>query len=568
MSKKQCKPSGEAVEVVRVMNRVGWKRLGKWFGNIGVWCGLCAFLLVLSSLSGLTLLKAHANAGVNVNSDAASSGLDGELAFQVNGFVFTGNTVFDSNTLTEAVEDAVGMRQTVSDLQSVASRVAAFYRSHGYPVAQAYLPAQEIENGIVEIAVVEGRYGRIALQNSAGLRDQVARAHLGSVQPGAVIERSALNRVTRLLNETPGISARLSLSMGDEPGTSNLTVKLAKGPLWSGSLVVDNFGSEYLGRYRTTLIGALHNPSGWGDRVHVQMMSSGAGLVHGQLAYTGPVNDGPLQLTVTHAVSRYALGGAFTPLNAKGKTEKSSLAARYPYLRAADASIDVGAEYDVRRLEEELFGSDSLRQAQVVTLTTSGARRIDIGLGGADRFSVAVNSGNLQIADPVEAAQDAAAARTAGRYAKLAAELVRQVRLSERWTLSGTLKAQWASKNLHSSEKFALGGAQGIRAYPSGEASGDQGWLTRIEAVLDPQVALDYIRNLRLTGFVDGGSIRFNKQPWQAGENGRTLLGAGIGLHYAPGEHLQAQLEYALPLGAEREENAGGRLLMQVSARW
>ena len=34
---------------------------------------------------------------------------------------------------------------------------------------------------------------------------------------------------------------------------------------------------------------------------------------------------------------------------------------------------------------------------------------------------------------------------------------------------------QLSSKNLDSSEKFTLGGIGGVEAYPSGEASGDEG---------------------------------------------------------------------------------------------
>jgi len=36
----------------------------------------------------------------------------------------------------------------------------------------------------------------------------------------------------------------------------------------------------------------------------------------------------------------------------------------------------------------------------------------------------------------------------------------------------GRVSAQWASKNLDSSQKFGLGGPNGVRAYPSGEGYG------------------------------------------------------------------------------------------------
>ena len=41
--------------------------------------------------------------------------------------------------------------------------------------------------------------------------------------------------------------------------------------------------------------------------------------------------------------------------------------------------------------------------------------------------------------------------------------------------------AQFSNKNLDSSEQLSLGGITGVRAYPSGEASGDQGYKLTTE---------------------------------------------------------------------------------------
>jgi hemolysin activation/secretion protein len=43
------------------------------------------------------------------------------------------------------------------------------------------------------------------------------------------------------------------------------------------------------------------------------------------------------------------------------------------------------------------------------------------------------------------------------------------------------LGGQLASKSLDSSEKFALGGAKGVRAYPHGESSADEVCVANVE---------------------------------------------------------------------------------------
>ena len=52
----------------------------------------------------------------------------------------------------------------------------AYYRAHGYFVARAYLPAQDITGGEVEIAVLEGRIGTVTVKPVGPTRLDMRRA--------------------------------------------------------------------------------------------------------------------------------------------------------------------------------------------------------------------------------------------------------------------------------------------------------------------------------------------------------------------------------------------------------
>ena len=60
-------------------------------------------------------------------------------------------------------EEFVGKELNFESLNDAATEVRAYYRSRGYFLAQAYLPEQTIRGGVVEIAIVEGRWGVIEL---------------------------------------------------------------------------------------------------------------------------------------------------------------------------------------------------------------------------------------------------------------------------------------------------------------------------------------------------------------------------------------------------------------------
>ena len=69
-------------------------------------------------------------------------------------------------------------------------------------------------------------------------------------------------------------------------------------------------------------------------------------------------------------------------------------------------------------------------------------------------------------------------------------------------------QTQWANKNLYSSEKFFLGGANGVRAYPTNEAGGSLGQLLSTE--WQHHFAWQQ-RRVTAAGFYDTGRIVINK---------------------------------------------------------
>src|SRR5687768_4726922 len=79
-----------------------------------------------------------------------------DARFQVKTFRFKRNTVFSSAYLQAALKDFVGNNKSLADLYKAADVITQLYRQEGYFVARAYVPAQQIKDGIVEIEVLEG----------------------------------------------------------------------------------------------------------------------------------------------------------------------------------------------------------------------------------------------------------------------------------------------------------------------------------------------------------------------------------------------------------------------------
>lgn len=452
----------------------------------------------------------------------------GGPSLQVKGFTLQGNSAIASEELLALLADLQGRTVSLGELQVGANRITQRYRERGYPLARAYLPAQEIDGGVVQIAVMEGRYGEVGLNNSSRVSD-AALAPINALKSGDAVRSAPLERSLLLLSDTPGVEVKSTLKPGASVGASDLLVDVQPGPLLSGSIDADNYGNRFTGEYRLGGTLNVNSPLGLGDRLSVRAMGSDEDQQYGRIAYQLPIGPWSTQVGVAYSDMDYELAKNFDELKAHGNARITSLFASQPLVRSRDFSLYAQLQFDDKRLKDDidLFDSKSDKRSRVVIATLNGNSRDDLFGGGVNSFALAWSQGSLNIDGALNQAIDDLTAGTQGRFHKLNPSLVRLQRLTDRFSLYTQLQGQWADGNLDSSEKISLGGAYGVRAYPQGEASGDQGWLANLElryALTDAW---------QLSTFADHGQVRLNKDTWSDGENHRSLSAAGVGARWA-----------------------------------
>ncbi|MGZ5800113.1 MAG: ShlB/FhaC/HecB family hemolysin secretion/activation protein, partial [Burkholderiaceae bacterium] len=227
----------------------------------------------------------------------------------VNTFHITGATTFTADELSNLLNQWKGRELTLEDLQAATERITRYYREQGYLVARAYLPEQTIRNGIVEIAVLEGRIGQVILKNSSGISDYQAQAWTDKINPGTIIHEPELERTLILLNDTPGISAaNAALQPGASVGLSDLVVSLQPGPFISGEIDASNYGNRYTGAYLAGGTLNLNSPLHIGDQVTARIQASDERMYYGRLAYRVPIGASGLIAGGAWSDSRYHLG--------------------------------------------------------------------------------------------------------------------------------------------------------------------------------------------------------------------------------------------------------------------
>lgn len=469
---------------------------------------------------------------------------DSSIKVTVKAFRFSGiSGIATEAELQELLAGAIGKEQGLADLQRLAAQVTSYLRSKGFFLARAYLPKQEITAGIVEIAVIGGRVdGGAVIRTKPPVRisSGILQDMLDDgIKSGQALQSNQLERSLMLINDLPGVAAKGTLERGASYGSTKVLLDVTEGPLLSGGVSADNFGNRYTGAWRGTGFLNINDPFGIGDQLTLSMTGA-ENLYQGRIGYTTLLHTNGLKGGISFSSLSYKLGKEFEIGDYHGYANTIGASVSYPVIRSRAFSLWANASYEYRMLDDYGLGSlikDRDIHSGSFDLTASGLD--SFGGGGLTSIRLAITAGDLMLGNQASAQTDATTARTAGTYSKLTYSVARLQRIVTNLAFFGSASGQLSlDRNLDSSEEFILGGPSGIRSYPVGEASGDEGHSFTGELRYDMPVPQRY-GNLQLVGFFDAGNITLHKNAWlnsittATGANNYWLYGSGIGLNYS-----------------------------------
>ena len=471
-------------------------------------------------------------------------------------------TTLDGAALDEKI--APYLRRTLSeaDVNELLAALTTYARRHGYPAAGAYLPAQKHTDGALTIRILAGRYGKIKIENSAAIGDGRLRRMARSLKEGAPIEGKRLETTLYNIAALGGIEAAGLLSPGEDFGTSDLTIRVKDGKRQSYVLYSENHGSETSGRYRYGLQGNFENLTKSGDRLNLGLTLSNKDMHNYSLSYSHPIGGNGTVLGLGISRMDYELSGPFRRLGAEGTADTFSLFAATPLWRTAQNSLTVAYGWDYRRLKDEYkrVGMELEKHSSTFRLGLKGEERHG---RTALTYDLTAYAGSIT-PDSDWTRLQMRRAGTEGGFTKAVLNFNLRQAISDRFSLAIKAQAQKAGANLDSSEELYLGGANGVRAYPQGEASGDNGILGSLELSYHTGVP-----NLTLSTYLDMGHVQYANDGKDGNE---TLKGWGLGLTYnRPGDYF-LRLDWArrigLPDGASEAAKARNRLWFTIGKVW
>ena len=442
----------------------------------------------------------------------------------------------------------VGKEIGAAELNATLGNVTRYIRNHGYPAAAAYIPEQTAVNGKLLVKVEPGRLGAIHLTNESGLMDKTAKGLLAGLKPGDIIRTRKLENALYNLRDLSGVEVQGVLSPGAEQGTSDLTVHVTNKKKTSVILYSENYGSKDAGRYRYGLQGEVRNLSGMGDRLNLGALFSNNHQHNYNISYETTVGHSATKLGIGFSRADYELGNDFADLGAEGIANTYSIYGRTPLWNTSDSSLDLTYGYDYRDIKDDLkqFKISWKKHSHVFHLGLDGTQR---GPQTSVQYNATLYTGKL-VPDSEMADTLATLGKTKGHFTKGTLDVTAVQGLGKNFDMLLRLSGQKAATNLDSSEHIYLGGARGVRAYPQGEASGDEGLLGTLELRYHTPV-----KGLVLSTYFDAGHVRIEKDD----HGSMTLKGWGIGLSYTKPNDWFARFDYARRIGSDDKMSEDAR---------
>jgi hemolysin activation/secretion protein len=391
-----------------------------------------------------------------------------------------------------------------------------------------------VEDGVVTIAVIEGRLGKVLFSGNKRYSEQTLRRHTPNLQSGELLTTDKLERSLLLLNDMPGLKVRSTLSPGAEFGSSDMLVKVEEKP-FNLNFVMDNAGRKETGEYRADLSLDINNPLGFGDLLNVRALVTDQGLLkYKKIGYSVPLSDDGLRLAGSYSEVRYDVAGEFVALGMSGSATTSELSLLYPLERSRGSNKLLNLGYRETTTKSEVLGLE--RPSIKLPLMVFGYQGSKIG------EDASVTNMLLQFASNFQENSNGITQDKVRLKAEFDGNYL--LPLNRRWDLYLRGNVVWSEDTLPDSERMPIGGPGSVRGYRSAEIRGDSGWQGTMEVRRNFGV---YGRPANVSAFYDLGRVIYKFPGFSDGwEN---LQSVGMGFTIYPIGQSMLKLEVAQPVG-------------------
>lgn len=450
---------------------------------------------------------------------------------------------------------------TLGQIETVADRITRFYRQRGFILAKAYIPKQEVRDGVVTLTLLLGVLGEVEVAGNRLYDDETLSSVFDDWYTKPVTS-SVIEENLYLINDYPGVVSTGFFEPGSQVGDTKLNINVQNEDQFEYNMRFDNHGSELTGEYRLYGEAKINNLLGNADQLHF------AGLFtfdpdnsdYSQLRYSSRVFSPRLELAAGFSNNDFVLGAgnseSVNNLELSGSTEQSDISATYRFRRSRVKSLYGILKYENIESQLRIGAFDSLGDAGLDDIIDNTSLTFAYDL--LDEESTILHQGEIsllfgQFDKGAEVGQDEEYTILNADYSLLT--FWQLPYFDSRTRLVYRASLQYTESALSSINQYSLAGSTRVRAYENNQFSADRAFYTGLDWVfnspdfLNWEIAGTNFRNvIRPFLFIEAAWGESFSLVGNIEDNTGQIAGSGIGLQISYSNALQGNVQLAFPL--------------------
>ena len=162
---------------------------------------------------------------------------------------------------------------TIGQIEGVAHSITQFYRERGFILAKAYIPKQQVRDGIVNLTVLLGTLGEVKVHgNELYSADSISKIFAGQLDKP--VTNSSIEESLFIINGFPGVNVDGYFEPGSQVGDTRLNVNVRNEERYHFNTRIDNHGSEDSGLYRIFFGSQVNNLFGNADLLNINLLQT------------------------------------------------------------------------------------------------------------------------------------------------------------------------------------------------------------------------------------------------------------------------------------------------------
>ena len=407
-----------------------------------------------------------------------------EVSFKLNSIKFTGNTCFTEEQLMDLICERIGNEVTINDLITMANMVTEYYQQNGYISTIAYLPPQKVQDGNVEIVVMEGKYGKVEIEGNKWARDKFVRATYlkdKNIETEKVLNVRDIQETLREMNASGYMKGQVSMVDNEESAQyTDLTLQMKDRFPIDFDFRFDNQGRDAIGLNRAVFFAGMYNLTGWGDKLLSTTALAGRSVSQG-VFYSVPIGRHETKLNLGYSYSGLTMGEQWKDYDIKGHSHNFFAGLSRRLVKTENYKLYGDISLDIRNTKTTLG-----EQKFLLNEYKTRALRVNFTNIKDDFYGKWFGNIGASVGLPIMDASDEYDHYhydwlPTNKYVKVNANLARLQILPMRSMAIIQAGGQWASHGLYPSEKMQFGGISSVRGYEEGFLLSDYGVTASLE---------------------------------------------------------------------------------------